>query len=64
MALGEKFKIIEKTGNSYFYKPIEEKAEKVKLGVGYDATRTFLKENKKVSDQILKEIRKKFAEEA
>jgi len=69
MALGEKFKIIEKTGNSYFYmpaqvgKPTEEKEEKVKLGVGYDATRTFLKENEKISNQILKEIRKKFAEE-
>lgn len=76
MALGERFKIIEKTGNSYFYIPLpglpltkgEEKGggkEKVKLGVGYDATRTFLKdkENKKVADQILKEIKKKFAEE-
>jgi recombination protein RecA len=70
MALGEKFKIIEKSGNSYFYLPAQagtpsgEKAEKIKLGVGYDSTRTFLKENKKISDQILKEIRKKFAEEA
>ena len=62
MALGEKFKIIEKSGNSYFYKPTD--GEKVKLGVGYDSTRTFLKENKKISEQILKEIRKKFAEEA
>ena len=74
MALGEKFKIIEKSGNSYFYMPSGEKStdakgsgetkEKVKLGVGYDATRTYLKENKKTGDQILKEIRKKFAEEA
>ncbi len=64
MALGEKFKIIEKSGNSYFYTPSGEKNEKIKLGVGYDSTRTFLKENKKISDQILKEIRKKFAEEA
>ena len=70
MALGEKFKIIEKSGNSYFYLPAEasakagEKSEKIKLGVGYDATRTFLKENKKVSEQILKEIKKKFAEES
>ena len=64
MALGEKFKIIEKTGNSYFHIPEGEAKEKVKLGVGYDSTRTFLKENKKISDQILKEIRKKFAEEA
>ena len=61
VALGEKFKIIEKSGNSYFYVP--EGGEKVKLGVGYDSTRTFLKENKKVSDQILKDIRKKFKEE-
>ncbi|MBP6060440.1 MAG: recombinase RecA [Candidatus Pacebacteria bacterium] len=64
MALGEKFKIVEKSGNSYFYTPAGEKAEKVKLGVGYDATRTFLRENKKIGDQILKEIMKKFAEEA
>jgi len=63
MALGEKFKIIEKSGNSYFYTPAGEKAEKVKLGVGYDSTRTFLKENEKISKEILKEIRKKFAEE-
>lgn len=63
MALGEKFKIVEKSGNSYFYTPAGEKAEKTKLGVGYDATRTFLRENKKLGDQILKEIMKKFAEE-
>jgi len=64
MALGEKYKIIEKSGNSYFYSPAGESKEKVKLGVGYDATRKFLKEEKKLSEQILKEIRKKFAEEA
>jgi recombination protein RecA len=64
MALGEKFKIIEKTGNSYFYVPGGETKEKVKLGVGYDSTRTFLKENAKISGEILKEIRKKFTEEA
>ena len=63
IALGEKFKILEKSGNSYFYIPSGEQKEKVKLGVGYDSTRTFLKENRKISDQILKEIRKKFAEE-
>ncbi len=64
MALGEKFKIIEKSGNSYFYTPLGEAKEKIKLGVGYDATRKFLKEDKKVSAQILKEIRNKFKEEA
>ncbi len=63
MALGEKYKIIEKSGNSYFYTPAGEKEEKVKLGVGYDATRKFLKENPKITSPILKEIKKKFAEE-
>jgi recombination protein RecA len=63
IALGEKFEIVEKTGNSYFYNPSKEEAEKVKLGVGYDNTRTFLKENKKIAEQILKDIRKKFTEE-
>ena len=70
MALGEKFKIIEKSGNSYFYTPLPHPSpegggskEKIKLGVGYDATRKFLKEEKKISEQILKEIKKKFAEE-
>ena len=62
IALGEKFKIVEKTGNSYFYAPNGEIKEKIKLGVGYDSTRTFLKEDKKVAGQILKEIRKKFTE--
>ena len=63
IALGEKFKIMEKAGNSYFYLPAGEEKEKVKLGVGYDNTRTFLKENSKIAEQILKEIRKKFMEE-
>ena len=53
IALGEKFGIMKKSGNSYEYGD-------TKLGRGYDATRQFLKENKKVADQILKEIRQKF----
>ena len=61
IALGEKFKILEKSGNSYAYVP--EGAEEVKLGRGYDATRTFLKENSKIAERILKDIRKKFAEQ-
>ena len=44
MALGENINN-RKTGNSYFYNPHGETKEK-KAGVGYDATRTFLKENK------------------
>ena len=63
IALGEKFKILEKNGNSYAYIPNGDPKLEVKLGRGYDATRTFLKENPKITEQILKEIRKKFAEE-
>jgi recombination protein RecA len=65
IALGEKFKVVEKSGNSYSYTGDKEGSEKIKLGVGYDSTRKFLKEkeNSKIADQILKEIRKKFAEE-
>lgn len=62
IALGEKFKILEKSGNSYSYIPKKEGSEKIKLGVGYDSTRKFLKENIKISEQILKEIRKAFSE--
>lgn len=55
IALGEKFGIIQKSGNSYAY-------GEVKLGRGYDATRTFLRENGKISDTILKEIKQKMKE--
>jgi len=51
IALGEKMGIIKKSGTSYQY-------GEEKLGRGYDATRQFLKENKKISGDILKEIRK------
>jgi recombination protein RecA len=60
IALGEKFGIMKKAGTSYSYTP--EGAEEVKLGRGYDATRQFLRENKKVADQILKDIRSKLKE--
>ena len=52
IALGEKFGIMKKSGNSYEY-------GETKLGRGYDATRQFLRENKKVSGEILKDIRQK-----
>ena len=51
LALGEKFKLVTKNGISYSF------AEE-KLGRGYDAARTFLKENKKISNTLEKEIRK------
>ncbi len=50
IALGEKMRIIQKSGTSYAYGD-------EKLGRGYDATRQFLKANPKVADKILKEIR-------
>ncbi len=55
IALGEKFGIIEKSGTSYTFRG-------EKLGRGYDATRTYLRENKKIAQEILREIRKGFAE--
>lgn len=50
LALGEKYGIVEKSGSSYSYK--EEK-----LGRGYDASRTYLRENPKTAGAILAEIR-------
>jgi recombination protein RecA len=60
IALGEKYGIIKKAGQSYEYP--QEKGEAVKLGRGYDATRQFLKENSKVENEILKVIRAKLKE--
>ena len=51
IALGEKHGIIQKSGTSYAF-------GEEKLGRGYDATRTFLRENKKTAGEVLKEIRK------
>ncbi len=52
IALGEKYEILSKSGSSYSFGD-------VKLGRGYDATRQFLKENVKVKNDVLKEIRAK-----
>lgn len=57
IALGEKYGIVTKTGNSYSFGD-------VKLGRGYDATRQFLRENKKDANDILKQITGKLEEEA
>ncbi len=53
IALGEKLGIIEKSGASYSF-------GEEKLGRGYDATRTYLKENPKTASIILKEIKEKY----
>ena len=55
LALGEKYDIVEKSGSSY-------KFGDVSLGRGYDASRTFLRENKDVSNALLKQIREKLTQ--
>jgi len=52
IALGEKYGLVSKSGASYKY-------GEVALGRGYDATRTFLKENQKIAGELLKQIREK-----
>lgn len=55
IALGEKYDVIQKSGASYSY-------GETKLTRGYDATRQLLKEDKKLSNQILDDIKKKMKE--
>ena len=55
IALGEKYDIIQKSGASY-------KMGEVSLGRGYDASRTFLHDNKTVSNDLLKQIKIKLSE--
>jgi recombination protein RecA len=50
IALGEKYGLVSKSGASY-------KFGNEPLGRGYDATRTFLRENPKISGELLKQIR-------
>lgn len=52
IALGEKFKLVEKSGASYKFNDIA-------LGRGYDATRTFLRENKPVMKELTKLVLEK-----
>ena len=51
LALGEKFKLVSKSGTSYSF-------GEEKLGRGYDASRTFLKQNPKIAKELEKQIRK------
>ncbi len=59
LALGERMKLVSKSGSSYSYGDI-------KMGRGYDATRQFLKdkENKEIRNKLLKEIREKLKDES
>ena len=65
LALGEKYKFVSKSGASYSYLPPGgDSSAEVKLGRGYDAARTFLKDNTKVQSELLKHIRKAMKDEA
>lgn len=61
IALGEKHGIVAKSGSSYGYTAPGK--EEIKLGRGYDASRTYLKENPKTKNEILKAVKQKIAEE-
>ncbi len=62
IALGEKLGVMTKSGTSYSYIPEGKDKEEVRLGRGYDATRVFMRENPKVRDQIMKDVRKRMKE--
>ncbi|MBI5138632.1 MAG: recombinase RecA [Candidatus Vogelbacteria bacterium] len=57
IALGEKMGVMTKSGSSYSY-------GSEKLGRGYDATRTFLKENAKLKEEILSKIKEALLNDA
>lgn len=58
LALGEKYGFVAKAGASYSYTPPGgDESTVVKLGRGYDAARTSLKEDKKLSNEMLKHVR-------
>jgi len=55
IALGEKYILIEKSGASY-------KFGDTQLGRGYDAARTYLRDNKSITSELLKQIKAKLTE--
>jgi recombination protein RecA len=55
LALGESVGVIVKSGASYSF--TQKDMEKIPLGRGYDASRTYLRENKKIASELLKTIR-------
>lgn len=64
LALGEKYKMVSKAGASYSYTPPGgDESTVVKLGRGYDAARTTLKQDKKLASELLKNIKKAMKEE-
>ena len=61
LAIGEKLGLIKKSGASYSYTP--EGKDEIKLGRGYDAARTFIKEDPKLREELTKKINKLWAEQ-
>ncbi|HWB33975.1 MAG TPA: recombinase RecA [Candidatus Paceibacterota bacterium] len=57
LALGERLGLVQKSGSSYSFGD-------EKLGRGYDASRTYLRENKKVARDLLSAIRKGLNDQA
>ncbi len=57
LALGEKYKLLTKSGGAYAYGDM-------KLGRGYDAARTFLKDNPKVKTELVKKVKDAVKEES
>ena len=55
LALGERFGLVDRSGASYTYK-------NQKLGRGYDAARTTLREEKKIAKDLLRDIEKALRE--
>jgi len=64
LALGEKYKMVAKAGASYSYTPPGgDESTVVKLGRGYDAARTSLRQDKKLQNELLKNVRKALKED-
>ncbi len=61
LAIGEKLGLIKKSGASYSYTP--EGKDEIKLGRGYDAARTFIKDDPKLRDELTKKVNKLWAEQ-
>jgi len=65
LALGEKYSLIKKSGASYTYTPPGgDESTEVKLGRGYDAARTTLRNEPKMQKALLTHIRKELKAES
>lgn len=64
LALGEKYNMVAKAGSSYSYTPPGgDESTIIKLGRGYDAARKTLQADKKLKNELLKNIRRAMKED-